>query len=462
MRLHPGVGGRSDSAPCPVLVGGYGLPGCRDLDFGERFVRLAEGLDWPEGVVVEDLSCSAHLVLHRLRELRPAKLVLVGATARGLEPPGTVRRYRVGGPAPSPGDVHTSLTEAVGGRVGLDNLLTVARHFGGLPADTVVLEVEAADASFGLGFSEEVAAAIDPLLDVVRDEVGGPGGSPRVEPALASALGRAPAGYPTSTSPGRAPGRAAPDAALPGIDQLFQYAHAHAQVRALEALGERLPAGSGVAMAARFLPAGTNLGMSGDWYEVVALDDGAVGVVVARVAAARRVDAATVIAQLDMAVRALALLEGSRPASVVDHLDRLATSTGVGVASTLAYLALDRAAGTLRLANAGHRPPLVIAPDGRASFVGATGTPALGAAGGAIRELAVPVEPGSTLLVFTDGLLRTPGRSAAEGLRLLRRAAESGPTPLEELCDHILQWCLPVDRPAVEDDVSLLALRLVA
>ena len=460
MRVHPGVAARREAVACRALVGGYGSPGCRDLDFGERFIRLAETLDWPRGVVVEDLSYSAHLVLHRLQELRPAKVVLVGAVARGLDPPGTVRRYRVDGPGAEPEEVHESLTEAVGGSVALEHTLAVVRHFGGLPSDTVVLEVEAADSSFGLGFSDEVATSIDPLLDAVRDELGDLDGTTQVESALATALGSSPAAYSTSSSPGRAPGGAAVDAAPPGIEQLFQYANAHAQVRELETLAERLPTPPGLVAAARFVPGDDGLGLSGDWYDVVALADGAAGVVVADVAGARRLHAAMVTAQLKMAVRALALLEGDRPASLVADLDGLVAATQVGASSTLTYLTLRPCDGTMRVASAGHCPPLLVRPDGVATFVETADSPPLGTGGGAFVETVVQIERGATLLLFTDGLVIEPGRPLTDGLRVLREAAESAPRSLEELCDHVLACCTGGDGPA-EDDASLLAIRIL-
>ena len=82
---------------CRALVAGFGRPGMRDLDFGRRLVDCLQQLDWPEDVVVEDLSCSVPLVLHRLQELRPAKVVLLGAVPRELDPPATIRRYRPDG-----------------------------------------------------------------------------------------------------------------------------------------------------------------------------------------------------------------------------------------------------------------------------------------------------------------------------------------------------------------------------
>jgi hydrogenase maturation protease len=435
MRLHAGVAA-SPATRCRVLVGGYGSPACRDLDFGERFIRLAEAMEWPEGVVVEDLSYSAHLVLHRLQELRPQKVVLVGAVSRGVDAPGTVRRYELGASTADAEDVHGSLVEAIGGRVGLDNMLSVVRHFGGLPADTVVVEVEAADSSFGLGFSDEMAAAIDPLLDVVRTEVSADGPSPEWwEP-------------PADT------------AAAPGIEQLFRYAEAHAQLRGLQGLSERLPAPPGVSLAARFVPAGNGLGSSGDWYDVVSLASGAVGIVVADVAGARRLHASSVTAQLKMAVQALALVEGEFPGRLVGDLARLVAATEVGTGSTVAYLTLDPADGTVRMASAGHCPPLVVHPDGTTSFLDTGRSAALGSAGGAVVETVVRLVRGSTLLVFTDGLANPPTRTPADGLALVEAAARSGPGNLDALCDHVVASCVAPDGIACEDDASLIAVRV--
>jgi hydrogenase maturation protease len=148
-----------------------GLPWLRDLDFGTQFLRRIEDLDWPEGVVVEDLSYAAHRVLHRLQELRPDKVVLVGAMPREVDPPGTVRRYLLDLTPPPAQEVHERLTEAVGGIIDLDHTLAVVRHWEGFPTGTVVIEVEPADRSFGLGFSAEVEASVEPVLAMVRQEV---------------------------------------------------------------------------------------------------------------------------------------------------------------------------------------------------------------------------------------------------------------------------------------------------
>ncbi|MGH9279237.1 MAG: hydrogenase maturation protease [Acidimicrobiales bacterium] len=172
-----------------VLVGGIGLPWLRDLDFGTQFIRRVEDEQWPKGVTVEDLSYSGHRVLDRLKELRPHKVILVGAMPRDVDPAGTIRRYQLDITPPAEDEeLKERLSEAIGGIIDLDHTLAIVRWGKGFPQDTVVIEVEPGDRSFGLGFSDEVEASVDEVLALVREELGmngakeaaaGPGGRPQ-------------------------------------------------------------------------------------------------------------------------------------------------------------------------------------------------------------------------------------------------------------------------------------------
>lgn len=159
-------------SPPRVLVGGVGLPWRRDLDLGRILVDGLGDIELAAGVVVEDLSYSAHRVMHTLEAVRPEKLVLVAATNRGREP-GEVVMYTVDSSvAEDPDDVVARLGESVGGVIDLDHILVVNRHFGTLPPNTVVIEVEAGDQSFGTGYSEAVHAAVPRILELVERETG--------------------------------------------------------------------------------------------------------------------------------------------------------------------------------------------------------------------------------------------------------------------------------------------------
>lgn len=164
--------GRGEAAAGCTLVGGIGLPWLRDLDFGTNWLARAASLQWPDSVVLEDLSYSAHRVMHRLEELRPKRAVLLGCMPRAAGPPGTIRRYSLAElPELDPIEVHERLAEAVGGVVDLDHTLAVCRYWDALPADTVVIEVEPAESEFGWGFSQPVEDAVDRVLEMVVDEV---------------------------------------------------------------------------------------------------------------------------------------------------------------------------------------------------------------------------------------------------------------------------------------------------
>ena len=164
--------GRGEAEPGCTLVGGIGLPWLRDLDFGTNWLARAASLEWPDGVVLEDLSYAAHRVMHRLQELRPGRVVLISCMPRSEDPPGTIRRYALSELAqPDPEEVHERLGEAVGGIVDLDHTLAVCRYWDALPDDTVVIEVEPADSEFGWGFSKPVEEAVAEVLDMVRSEV---------------------------------------------------------------------------------------------------------------------------------------------------------------------------------------------------------------------------------------------------------------------------------------------------
>ena len=219
---------------------------------------------------------------------------------------------------------------------------------------------------------------------------------------------------------------------------------------------ERLPEIPGLNLAARFTPGGAGIEVGGDWYDVLELDDGSVGLVIGDVAG-RGVPAAATMAQLRNALRAYAL-EGHPPAIALEHLNRLAWTFEPSVMATLVYLTFNPVSGVVRLANAGHLPPLRTNPDGSRSYLEDGRSLPLGALPATTyREAEYPLDPGDMLLLYTDGLIEERGVPIDDGLERLAVGATGGNLDLDGVCDHLLATL----DPSGIDDVALLALQPV-
>ena len=153
-----------------VIVAGVGYRNLRDHSVGVMVADRLLDHAWGQDVVVEDLSYNPIAVGQRLEdepsESRFTRAVVVAAVERGNRPPGTVAVYRWDGVLPADEEVHRAVTEAVTGVIALDNTLVVTRHFGGLPDEVVVIEVEPAVQEFGEEFSEPVAGVIDQVCEL--------------------------------------------------------------------------------------------------------------------------------------------------------------------------------------------------------------------------------------------------------------------------------------------------------
>ena len=399
---------------CHAFVGSFGRPGMRDLDFGRQVVDCLQQLDWPAGVVVEELPCSPALVLNRLQELRPVKVVLLGAVARGDEPPGAVRRYAFH---------HATVPD-------VDHSLTIARQWGGLPADTVIIEVEPADSGYGPGFSEALAESFDPILDMVREELAGVAFD-----------------VPEDAAPAPADDVWAEDGG-PMAD-LVGYARDHARARRSKSSPAPV---DGVALAGRVEPWGVFTDSGGDWYDALPLDGDRTAIVIGDVPG-RGVEAAVAMSEVRAAVRAYAALDGDSPALVLSHLDRLAESTGLGRGARMLYLVLD--GGTVRFVNAGGCPPLLLDGVSGASFVDAAMSGPVGDRGHPEATLELGLR--STLLLYTAGLVESRRVPRAIGMERLRQVADDAPFALDALCDRVLSAC--TDGLRRDDDICLLAVR---
>jgi GAF domain-containing protein/anti-sigma regulatory factor (Ser/Thr protein kinase) len=236
------------------------------------------------------------------------------------------------------------------------------------------------------------------------------------------------------------------------IDRASQHGIAATLQRTL--LPARLPEIPGVTMAARYLPSADDAHVGGDWYDVLRLPHGRVGIVMGDVVS-RGVPAAAAMGQLRTALRAYALA-GERPGVVLERLENLLSTVDDREMATIAYLVLDPATHTLQYALAGHPPPLALSPAGEARFLEGGRSGPVGVLKGARHADADDaIESGETLVLYTDGLVERRDEPIEDGLQRLRAAVEAGPPGADELCEHLV-WELgtPVD------DVAVLVARL--
>ncbi|WP_052358421.1 SpoIIE family protein phosphatase [Terrabacter tumescens] len=236
-----------------------------------------------------------------------------------------------------------------------------------------------------------------------------------------------------------------------------QREHQIAETLQRSLLPDRLPDVPGVALAARYVPATADVQIGGDWYDVVQLPGGLLGLAIGDVAGHGLPAAATMV-QVRMALRAYALQDPSPPA-VMRGVHQLVAQLPVPEMVTLIYLVFDPATRRIRWSNAGHPPALTVA-DGRGDFLTGALSPPVGVtADGSFTEASAELPPGATLILFTDGLIERRGVSLTDGLDRLALEASAAAVDdrLEALCDRLLETFL--DEHHIEDDVAVLAMR---
>ena len=240
--------------------------------------------------------------------------------------------------------------------------------------------------------------------------------------------------------------------------EVYQREHKIAETLQRSLLPERLPQIEGLQLAARYLPGARGAAIGGDWYDVLERPDGRVALVVGDVVG-HGLRAAATMGQLRNAFRAYGLVEAS-PAEVVAHINRLVMSGVEDAMATVVYLVLDRETGEVSYSCAGHPPPLVLTPDGPHFLEGGRSVP-IGAADPAVfREASAVIPPGSSLLLYTDGLVERRDVGLEERLGQLAEVAGAAGDDLDALCDRVIQVVLGDGEPG--DDVAILAVRPLA
>jgi GAF domain-containing protein/anti-sigma regulatory factor (Ser/Thr protein kinase) len=244
------------------------------------------------------------------------------------------------------------------------------------------------------------------------------------------------------------------------LDHSRMYEHEHAVAETLQRslLPEQLPDVPGASLASRYVPGAPDVEVGGDWYDVIPLAGGRVGLAMGDVVS-RGVRAASVMGQLRNALRAYAL-DGSPPTLVLERLHGVLRALERREMATLAYMVLDPTALSYTLASAGHPPPLVLTAEGGVSLIEEGRGPPLGAvAEASYTEASGVLAPGATLLLYTDGLVERRDLWLDEGIgRLVLEAKKAAASEPEELLDRLLGALVP--EGGGEDDVAALAIRL--
>ncbi|MFJ3336791.1 SpoIIE family protein phosphatase [Streptomyces sp. NPDC086766] len=219
--------------------------------------------------------------------------------------------------------------------------------------------------------------------------------------------------------------------------------------------------------AHRYLASLQDPGVGGDWFDLVPLDEHRTGVVIGDVMG-RGLEAAAVMGQLRAATHALART-GMAPGRVMAGLDAFVADLADQLV-TCCYLVIDQETDEVTLCSAGHLPVIAVPPGGPARRLPVPVDVPLGVnepgGGTPYRAVTLPLAPGSTLALYTDGLVERPGTDIDAQIDLLAHAlgsaledAPAGPDALDRAADRLVETLIP-DTEAHDDDVTLLLVSL--
>ena len=212
----------------------------------------------------------------------------------------------------------------------------------------------------------------------------------------------------------------------------------------------RLPTG----FAVRYEPATRPLEVGGDWYDIVELPDGRIGIMVGD-CVGHDLGAATVMGQLRSACRAL-LLQDASASQALTAMDRFASSVPEAECATVFCGILDPATGSLRYSSAAHPPGIVVHPDGNVVLLdGARSLPLAIRQDAGRTEADYVLPPRSTLLLYTDGLVERRRQPLTGGIAAAGAAVhEADEASLEELASQLMTRLAPAE--GYEDDVAMV------
>ncbi|MEU2115603.1 SpoIIE family protein phosphatase [Streptomyces sp. NPDC016459] len=256
--------------------------------------------------------------------------------------------------------------------------------------------------------------------------------------------------------------------------RLYRREHERALILQRSLLPPGDPEAAGLDIACRYLPGTAATEVGGDWFDVIELPGHRTALVIGDVMG-RGLRAAVAMGELRTAVRTLAQLD-LEPAEVLSHLDEIARGLGAPIGAqqsrghksrgpelaevylaTCVYAVYDPVTRRCTFANAGHLPPVLVAPGEEALLLDVPPGMPLGVGGEPFEEVAVELPEGALLALYTDGLVESRDHPLDEGLSAFRRALTDQDRPLEDVCDRVLT---SLETGHGEDDIALLMARI--
>ncbi|GAA2719451.1 SpoIIE family protein phosphatase [Cellulomonas aerilata] len=241
----------------------------------------------------------------------------------------------------------------------------------------------------------------------------------------------------------------------------------HAALVLQEALLTPLPEPDHLEIRARYLPAARDEKVGGDWYDALLLPTGVTALVIGDLTG-HDIGAAAAMGQFRTVLRTLAWEHAGSPADVLARLDRTLDGLGVHALATCLLMTVEqtpedarRGLRRLRWSSAGHLFPALLHPDGTAELLEVGNDPLLGLFPDTARhDHGRVVPPGSTLVLYTDGLVERRGSDIGVGMEALREAlVRHRDEPLDGLLDVLVR---EVGGTRRSDDIAMLAVRFHA
>jgi serine phosphatase RsbU (regulator of sigma subunit) len=244
------------------------------------------------------------------------------------------------------------------------------------------------------------------------------------------------------------------------LSEALQYEAKVAAVLQHAMLPHALETIEGAELTARYLPASVGLEVGGDWFDIIDIGNGRIGVVVGDVVG-RGLHAAAAMGQLRSATSA-AVLATQSPSRALGVLDRMAVRIEGGTCATAFSATIDLERSEVTYSSAGHPPPLMIDRDGRCALLDRAQSLPLGVelAEGPWKDATAPFPRGSTLVLYTDGLVERRGESFDDGIQRLMDCLTA---LVDQSCDDLadaLIAALRNEQPR-EDDIALIIVRNV-